>query len=178
MLVGIQKLLGAAFEDFLHLLRENIDKLPVGHFGTSIGEPLALPLGSLPDELLPGENSRLGECTRGQQQGRKGTSATGLIHGDHTFTNHGVPGTCALRAPSSFISAPRPRLSVGEMRPFSMISPCLTQLRHRSGESIQCYSCTRKLGIAAHTLGFIAYRTTTVLTFTNSRIPQTASSRP
>src|ERR1041385_8329868 len=66
-------------------------------------------------------------------------------------SNQVVPGTCALRATSSFISTPSPGLSVTETYPFWMISPSFTQFFQRSGKLIQCHSQHRKLGIEAHT---------------------------
>src|ERR1017187_7677568 len=83
----------------------------IGHLGTPVGEALTGPLGGVLDELFAGENSGLGKCGHGQQHGRNDAPEIFLLHGDHAFSNQGVPGTWAWRAPASLVSTPRPARS-------------------------------------------------------------------
>src|SRR5947209_14766292 len=122
----------------------------VRNLGSAIRETLAFPVGCVLDQQLPGENSGLRKC-RGGTQSRNEKSRYSHLYALFIGSNQGVPGTCALRAVSSFISTPIPGRSVICIKPFWMISPSFTQFRQSSRSSIQCHSCARKFGIAAHT---------------------------
>ena len=84
---------------------------------TAVRETLAFPVRRVLDEQFLREDSGL--CKR-RSRAQHGTleRRESAWSSPPLGSNHGVPGTCALRAPSSFISTPIPDRSGRWMKPF------------------------------------------------------------